>query len=395
MPPSPPPFTEDGSSNDDDEDMFVDSHSHQSTSPITTGMSDTTPSPPSPSFPSTYEQHFTMERRVGSFSAGNEALGGFVFPSTSDTAERDIREVDGDGGYMDTSEDCATTVGAKVGEDEHKPMKPPLGERFSKEEENVGAPSSSACSFFSNFCSSSSSSSSYPSRPPISCSSSSSALQSIRTRHRLCRRKANHRANPTANPAPQRLLTESTSYRISGNRLFNSNFLLPALDAYKLALTSCPIYLVQEVATIYANIAAVELRLQRYPAAVKSATKALEGRPRWGKALYRRARGREGIGGWAELEGALEDYRAVESLASGAGGTLAGGIGEKELEIVREKIRWLPGRIEEVKDAETAEVVGKLKQMGEGLLKPFGISTSDFGMVKGADGGYSLQFRRS
>lgn len=139
----------------------------------------------------------------------------------------------------------------------------------------------------------------------------------------------------------------------------------------------------------------MELKLQRYPAAVKSATKALEGRPRWGKALYRRARGREGIGGWAELEGALEDYRAVESLASGAGGPLAGGIGEKELEIVREKIRWLPGRIEEVKDAETAEVVGKLKQMGEGLLRPFGISTSDFGMVKGADGAYSLQFRRS
>lgn len=91
----------------------------------------------------------------------------------------------------------------------------------------------------------------------------------------------------------------------------------------------------------------------------------------------------------------MEDYRAVESLASGAGGPLAGGIGEKELEIVREKIRWLPGRIEEVKDAETAEVVGKLKQMGEGLLRPFGISTSDFGMVKGADGAYSLQFHRS
>jgi len=149
------------------------------------------------------------------------------------------------------------------------------------------------------------------------------------------------------------------------------------------------------VATIYANIAAVELKLQRYPAAVKAATKALEGRPRWGKALYRRARGREGIGGWAELEGALEDYRAVEASAGGAGGAAAGGIGEKELEIVREKIRWLPGRIEEVKDTETAEVMGKLKQMGEGLLKPFGINTSDFGMVKGADGAYSLQFRRS
>ncbi|CAZ85786.1 unnamed protein product [Tuber melanosporum] len=334
MPPSPP-FHHDGCDSDDDEDMFVDSHSHQSASPTTTGMSDTTP-PPTP-FQSTHEQqqqHPTMERRLGSFSAGSEALGGFVFPSTSDTAERDIREVDGDDddGHMDTSEDCVATArvaGAREGEeDEHKPMKPPLGERFSKDEEN-------------------------------------------------------------------RLITESTSYRISGNRLFNSNFLLPALDAYKLALTSCPIYLVHEVATIYANIAAVELKLQRYPAAVKAATKALEGRPRWGKALYRRARGREGIGGWAELEGALEDYRAVEASAGGAGGAAAGGIGEKELEIVREKIRWLPGRIEEVKDTETAEVMGKLKQMGEGLLKPFGINTSDFGMVKGADGAYSLQFRRS
>ncbi|RPA97090.1 hypothetical protein L873DRAFT_1836553 [Choiromyces venosus 120613-1] len=330
MSPSPPFSTEDecDNNNDDDEDMFVDSHSYQPTSPITTSMSDTTPPPPPPFFPSTYEQHLAMERRVGSFSAGSEALGGFVFPSTSDTVERDIHEVDGDAGHMDTSEDCPTATTTRAArareEDEHKPMKSPLGERFSKDEEN-------------------------------------------------------------------RLLTESTSYRISGNRLFNSNLLLPALDAYKLALTSCPIYLVHEVATIYANIAAVELKLQHYPAAVKAATKALEGRPRWGKALYRRARGREGIGGWAELEGALEDYKAVESLA----GIAAEGIGEKEIEIVREKIRWLPGRIEEVKDAETAEVVGKLKQMGEGLLKPFGINTSDFGMVRGADGAYSLQFRRS
>lgn len=206
------------------------------------------------------------------------------------------------------------------------------------------------------------------------------------TRSHPCCHKANRSVNPER---PQRLVSKSVSYRISGNRLFESNLFLPALDAYNLALSSCPTYLADDIAVIHANIAAVELKLQHFPEAVKAATKALEGRPGWLKALYRRARAQEGVGSWASLQAALEDYKTL-AQADGADGMRG-----REMEIVREKLTWLPRRIEESKERETAEVLAKLKEMGDGLLRPFGLSTQNFGMVQDANGGYSVQFRGS
>jgi hypothetical protein len=85
----------------------------------------------------------------------------------------------------------------------------------------------------------------------------------------------------------------------------------------------------------------------------------------------------------------LEDYKML------AQATGADGMGAREMEIVTDKLTWLPARIEESRAQETAEVVAKLKEMGEGLLRPFGLSTQDFGMVQDASGGFNVQFRRS
>lgn len=115
-------------------------------------------------------------------------------------------------------------------------------------------------------------------------------------------------------------------------------------------------YLTAEAATIHNNISAVQLKLHNYAEAVKAATKALEGRPGWSKALYRRAKGREGVGGWSSLQGAYEDYLVL----LGKGGE---GLTEREKADLREKCRWMPGRIEEAKDRETQEVMGKLKDV--------------------------------
>lgn len=184
----------------------------------------------------------------------------------------------------------------------------------------------------------------------------------------------------------KRLLAESNSYRLSGNTLFTSSLFMAALDAYKLALEYCPIYLTYEAATIHNNISAVYLKLQNPAEAVKSASKALEGRPGWPKALYRRAKGREAVGGWSSLQGAYEDYMTLLEK-NGEGLT------EKEKSDLEEKVKWLPRRIEEAKDKDTCEVLGKLKDLGNGLLRPFGLSTDSFGCVKDEKtGGYSLSF---
>lgn len=130
-----------------------------------------------------------------------------------------------------------------------------------------------------------------------------------------------------------------------------------------MALSHCPLYLTFEAATIHNNISAVHLRLQNYVEAVKAASKALEGRPGWPKALYRRAKGREGVCGWSSLQGAYDDYLAL--LARGGEG-----LSEKEKRDLQEKVRWMPGRIEEARERETQEVVGKLKDVSFSLLNP-------------------------
>jgi hypothetical protein len=60
---------------------------------------------------------------------------------------------------------------------------------------------------------------------------------------------------------------------------------------------------------------------------------------------------------------------------------------------VDKALRTIPPKLEEAKTKEMGEMVGKLKQLGNGILKPFGLSTDNFNMVKDEKtGGYNLSF---
>lgn len=104
------------------------------------------------------------------------------------------------------------------------------------------------------------------------------------------------------------------------------------------------------------------------------------------KALMRRARARSEAGGWQNLAGAEEDYKTLSGMKN---------LAAADMRIVRAQLRDLPPRIKAAQEKEMGEMWGKLKDLGNGILKPFGLSTDNFQMVKDEKtGGYSMNFNQ-
>lgn len=113
----------------------------------------------------------------------------------------------------------------------------------------------------------------------------------------------------------------------------------------------------------------------------------------------RRAAARSSLSGWANLQGAEEDYKSLLNSpgetttvgSSGANNNPRNTLSPPDRAIVQKALRDLPARIQEARDREMGDMMGKLKELGNGILKPFGMSTEDFKMVKDEKtGGYSL-----
>jgi len=238
------------------------------------------------------------------------------------------------------------------------------------------------------------------------------------------------------------LITESNTLKTSANALFTSSSYTEAITGYNRALDVLPSYLDYELAVLKSNIAACHLKLEEWKEAVDAATDALDGLERLDptpvapkpsgkddskgtsstnkvesesviqelsedtasrfeifqrttnkslndiknlriKSLLRRAKARHAQPAWANLQGSLEDYQALSAMP----------LTPLDRKQVQKALSQLPGQLEQSKTAEMADMMGKLKQLGNGILKPFGLSTENFNMVKDeASGGYSLNF---
>ncbi|KAF6832266.1 tetratricopeptide repeat protein 1 [Colletotrichum musicola] len=242
------------------------------------------------------------------------------------------------------------------------------------------------------------------------------------------------------------LLAESNASKTEANALFASSKYEEAINKYDEAVAACPNYLDYELAVLRSNISACHLKLSQWKDAISSATAALNGLDKVekeaaleqerrekeradeegdveeeivssgankaapapaadgdeeeaarrkrredvlrirAKALMRRARARSEEGGWQNLAGAEEDYKALSGMEN---------LTPADRKIVQTQLRVLPPRTKAAQEKETAEMWGKLKDLGNGILKPFGLSTDNFQMVKDEKtGGYSMNFNQ-
>ncbi|KAE8356355.1 hypothetical protein BDV28DRAFT_110185 [Aspergillus coremiiformis] len=237
------------------------------------------------------------------------------------------------------------------------------------------------------------------------------------------------------------LLEESHSIKAEANKLFTAACYDQAISCYDRALASCPNYLDYEVAVLRSNMAACYLKLEDWKASVDSATACLDclekvlpsttedsDSPKEkkqesreadavveisgddeeaeqeelkrlqkiderkqdvmrirAKALMRRARAKSQLGGWGSLQGAEEDYKLLADMNN---------LPPDDTRVVQKALRELPRKIAQAREKEMAEMMGKLKDLGNGILKPFGLSTENFKFTQDPKtGGYSMNFQ--
>jgi tetratricopeptide (TPR) repeat protein len=109
------------------------------------------------------------------------------------------------------------------------------------------------------------------------------------------------------------------------------------------------------------------------------------------KSLLRRAKARRWQATWASLAASEEDYKLLLDLIQNHQIPSS----PADLKTVTDALRSLPPELSRAKEKEMGEMMGKLKELGNGILKPFGLSTENFKMVKDeSTGGYSMNFEQ-
>lgn len=228
----------------------------------------------------------------------------------------------------------------------------------------------------------------------------------------------------------QDLLKQAHEIKQEANQLYASGCYDQAISSYDRALASCPNYLDYDVAVLRCNISACYLKLEDWKAAVDSATTSLDRLEKIipsespknsdqtqsedsksskdndavveisgddedaeekelqrlkeldetrtnvlrirAKALMRRAKGKSQAGGWASLQGALEDYQVLDKMNN---------LPPDDRRIVQRALRDLPGRINEAKDKEMGEMMSKMKDVSAYIHHRMVLGSSNSGLT--------------
>ncbi|AWO99723.1 putative tetratricopeptide repeat protein 1 [Scophthalmus maximus] len=170
---------------------------------------------------------------------------------------------------------------------------------------------------------------------------------------------------------------QSLSLKEKGNREFKDGDWAAAASTYTEALVLCPVCFSRERSVLFSNRAAARLHLDLKEQAISDCTRAIELNPDYVRALLRRAELYEQT---EKLDEALEDYKMVlERDPNQTGARLA--------------CMKLPQQIQERNEKLKEEMLGKLKDLGNMILRPFGLSTNNFQVNQDqGSGSYSINF---
>ncbi|RWS23258.1 tetratricopeptide repeat protein 1-like protein [Leptotrombidium deliense] len=177
---------------------------------------------------------------------------------------------------------------------------------------------------------------------------------------------------------------DALNFKENGNSLFRKKEYLEAEKMYTSALSVCPIRCSEERAILYSNRAAARHRLDSSKwkdKAIKDCGKAIKLNEKYTKPYLRRAVIYREMGG-EHLDGALADFKKVLELEPS----------NKEASIA---VYELQKEVDERNEKLKTEMLGKLKDLGNLVLKPFGLSTDNFQLQQNAEsGGYSINFKQ-
>lgn len=203
--------------------------------------------------------------------------------------------------------------------------------------------------------------------------------------------------------------SEAERFKNEGNEKFKLANFEESIELYTKGLKICPLVYNKDRAILYSNRAASKMKLDLNKAAIQDCTKAIENDESYTKAYYRlllhyyliyaivfilcicmskfvllyilrRAQCNEQTD---LLDECLADYKKILELDS------------QHVEAKKAIVR-LPPLIEERNERMKTEMLSKLKDLGNLVLKPFGLSTDNFKLSQDPDTkGYSVNFQQN
>uniref|UniRef100_A0A2I3T084 Tetratricopeptide repeat protein 1 n=1 Tax=Pan troglodytes TaxID=9598 RepID=A0A2I3T084_PANTR len=175
----------------------------------------------------------------------------------------------------------------------------------------------------------------------------------------------------------QKRREESTRLKEEGNEQFKKGDYIEAESSYSRALEMCPSCFQKERSILFSNRAAARMKQDKKEMAINDCSKAIQLNPSYIRAILRRAELYEKTD---KLDEALEDYKSILEK-------------DPSIHQAREACMRLPKQIEERNERLKEEMLGKLKDLGNLVLRPFGLSTENFQIKQDSStGSYSINF---